>query len=246
MRLDYPKWLAAQQYSEGTQNTQIYRVKKVEECYGDLERHFTNGTYEEIIDSLEYSTSDERVNKPNPSKLAFEGNINLRNNLQSYKSAAVRYWEFLKEDGLQSRTLEAILPDDQEMPSVVEDFFQQRFSLERDMQASLRRNIKSLDSSLRIIDGGDERAVNSGLIDITCENDEALVVVELKAGKADNRAIGQILGYMGDLYEEEGGKLVRGILVAHDFDRRTRAAARVVPTLTLKKYSIEFRFIAEP
>jgi RecB family endonuclease NucS len=84
------------------------------------------------------------------------------------------------------------------------------------------------------------------LIDITCENDEALVVVELKAGKADNRAIGQILGYMGDLYEEEGGKLVRGILVAHDFDRRTRAAARVVPTLTLKKYSIEFRFIAEP
>jgi hypothetical protein len=45
---------------------------------------------------------------------------------------------------------------------------------------------------------------------------------------------------MGDLHEEEGGKPVRGILVAHDFDRRTKAAAGVVPTLTLKKYSVEF------
>jgi hypothetical protein len=42
-----------------------------------------------IIDSLEYSTDDERTNKPNPSKLTFEGNI--RNNLQSYKNAVVRY-----------------------------------------------------------------------------------------------------------------------------------------------------------
>jgi hypothetical protein len=245
MRLDYPKWLAAQQYSEGTQNTQIYRVKKVEEYYGDVEQHFINGTYQEIIDSLEYSANDERVNKPNPSKLTFDGNINLRNNLQSYKNAAVRYWKFLKENGIQSRTLENPSPKGL-APSIEDDFIQQSFSLERDMQAALRRNIKSLDSSLRIIDGGDERAVNSGLIDITCENDEALVVVELKAGKADSRAIGQILGYMGDLYEEEGGKPVRGILVAHDFDRRIKAAARVVPTLTLKKYSIEFRFIAEP
>ena len=50
---------------------------------------------------------------------------------------------------------------------------------------------------------------------------------------------------MGDLQEEESGKKVRGILVAHDFDKRVKAAARVVPTLTLKKYSIEFKFMTE-
>jgi RecB family endonuclease NucS len=132
-----------------------------------------------------------------------------------------------------------------ELASISEDAIQQRFSLERDMQAALRHNIERLDPSLRIIDDGAERAVSSGMIDITCEDGNTLVVVELKAGKADSRAIGQILGYMGDLHEEEGGKSVRGILVAHDFDRRTKAAARIVPALTLKRYSIEFRFMDE-
>ena len=83
--------------------------------------------------------------------------------------------------------------------------------------------------------------MDSGLIDITCEDIDSIVVVELKAGKADSRAIGQILGYMGDLQEEED-KPVRGVLVAHDFDKRTKAAARIVPSLELKKYSIEFKF----
>ncbi|MEP6878380.1 MAG: endonuclease NucS domain-containing protein [Nitrosospira sp.] len=243
MRPDYQKWLADQKYSEGTQNSQIYRVKKVEESYGDLEKHFATGTYQEIINSLGYSTNDERANRPNPSKLIFEGNI--RNNLQSYKNAAVRYWKFLNENKFQGNIVGPESPEYMTMSLNAQEAVQQRFSLERDMQAALRRNIGSLDASLRIIDNGEERAVNSGLIDITCEDSNALVVVELKAGTADSRAIGQILGYMGDLYEEEGGKPVRGILIAHDFDRRTRAAARVVPTLTLKKYSIEFQFKSE-
>ncbi|BCT69536.1 endonuclease NucS domain-containing protein [Nitrosospira sp. NRS527] len=241
MQQDYPKWLAEQKYSEGTQNAQIYRVKKVEEGYGNLDDHFAHGTYQEIIDALEYSTSDERANKPNPSKLIFEGNI--RNNLQSYKNAAVRYLKFLKDDGFRSRLSEPESFENIDTAPATEEFNLQRFSLERDMQAALRKNIKSLDPSLTISDDGAERAVNSGLIDITCEDGNALVVVELKAGKADSRAIGQILGYMGDLHEEEG-KPVRGILVTHDFDRRTMAAARVVPTLELKKYSIEFQFIS--
>lgn len=239
MQPDYPKWLAEQKYSEGTQNSQIYRVRKVEEGYGNLDDRFAHGTYQEIIDSLQYSTSDERANKPNPSKLIFEGNI--RNNLQSYKNATVRYLKFLKDDGFRSRLSAPESLEDIGIAPVTEESNLQRFSLERDMQAALRRNIKRLDPSLTISDDGAERAVNSGLIDITCEDGNALVVVELKAGKADSRAIGQILGYMGDLYEEEG-KPVRGILVAHDFDRRTMAAARVVPTLELKKYSIEFQF----
>lgn len=204
------------------------------------ERTQSNGTYQRIIDSLKYSTSDERANKPNPSKLIFDGNI--RNNLQSYKNAAVRYLKFLMDDGFQNRLSETESLENVDTAPVTEESNLQRFSLERDMQAALRRNIKSIDPSLTIIDDGAERAVNSGLIDITCQDGNALVVVELKADKADSRAIGQILGYMGDLYEEEGGKLVRGILVAHDFDRRTMAAARVVPTLALKKYSVEFQF----
>lgn len=244
MRADYPLWLTEQKYSDNTQAAQIHRVKKVEEYYGSLDDRFASGTYQEVIDSLEYSTNDERSNKPNPSKIKFDGNI--RNNLQSYKNAVVRYRKFLNDNGFQGGAIDNKMASDiDEVDTLTGESAYQRFSLERDMQAALRRNIASLDSALKIIDDGAERAVDSGLIDITCDDGEAIVVVELKAGKADSRAIGQILGYMGDLQEEENGRSVRGILVAHDFDRRAKAAAKVVPALTLKKYSIEFKFISE-
>lgn len=238
MRSNYAGWLEDRKYSAGTQTAQLHRVKRVEEAYGDLEKHLRNGTLKDVIASLGYSTNDERANKPNPSKLKIEGNI--RNNLQSYKNAVVRYAKFLSEVPGEATSTQVAEAD--EIPPALDDMKVQRFSLERDMQASLRNSINSLDHKLRIVDDGAERAVSSGLIDITCEDDESLVVVELKAGTADSRAIGQILGYMGDIQAEEEGRQVRGILVAHDFDKRARAAAKVVPTLTLKKYSIEFKF----
>ena len=236
MRQDYPQWLIEREYAPGTQSAQISRVTKVEETYGDLEEHFKNNTFQSVIDSLQYSVNDERSNKPNPSKITFNGNI--RNNLQSYKSAAVRYRTFLQ--GEISATEPIIPTRSVGKVSLDSEFTDQKFSLERDMQANLRQNIKSLDSNLKIIDDGAERSVDSGFIDITCEDNDGLVVIELKAGKADSRAIGQILGYMGDVSEED--RSVRGILVAHDFDKRTRAAARIVPSLELRKYSIEFKF----
>ncbi len=246
MNPNYPLWLAEQKYAENTQTAQIHRVKKVEDSYGSLGDRFKDGTYQELINALTYSTEDERANKPNPSKIKFDGNI--RNNLQSYKNAVVRYKKFLTDAGFQSSPLKAQAISenfslDSSASEEVNQQKQQRFSLERDMQAALRLNIASLDPGLKIIDDGAERAVDSGFIDITCEDANGIVVVELKAGTADSRAIGQILGYMGDLQEEEGGKPVRGILVAHDFDKRSKSGSRVVSTLTLKKYSIEFKFV---
>lgn len=242
MRNDYAAWLEAQKYAGGTQTAQLHRVKRVEEAYGDLDDHFKNGTLPDVIAALNYSTSDERANKPNPSKIKIEGNI--RNNLQSYKNAVVRYVKFL-QDVAGGGLTEAPEVGTDEVVAAADDMKVQRFSLERDMQATLRKNIASLDPSLKIVDDGAERAVGSGLIDITCEDASSLVVIELKAGTADSRAIGQILGYMGDIQEEEEGRSVRGILVAHDFDKRARAAAKVVPALSLKKYSIEFKFTDE-
>lgn len=240
MRQDYTQWLAEQKYAEATQTAQIHRVKKVEEHYGDLEEHFRKNSYQDVINALQYSRKDERENKTNPSKIKFKGNI--RNNLQSYKNAVVRYKKFLEGSNFRSLPMENQECFDDDVFN--DESVNQKFSLERDMQAALRHNIKNLDPNLKIIDDGAERSVASGFIDITCEDKKSIVVVELKAGKADSRAIGQILGYMGDLNEEEE-KSVRGILVAHDFDNRTKAAARIVPNLELKKYSIEFTFTPE-
>ncbi|MCY4505821.1 MAG: endonuclease NucS [Acidobacteria bacterium] len=114
--------------------------------------------------------------------------------------------------------------------------------LERDLQAALRDCIEQLEPDLEIIDGGAERPVASGFIDITAKaGDSTVVVIELKAGTARREAIGQILSYMGDVADEEAGK-VRGILVAGDFDDKARAAARVVPSLSLRRYRVAFEF----
>lgn len=111
------------------------------------------------------------------------------------------------------------------------------------MQAALRREIHLLDAGLTIVDDGAERAVSSGFIDILCKDALGrVVVVELKAGKTDARVVGQILGYMGDLMEEDELADIRGIIVAHEFDRRTISAAKAVPGLTLVKYSVSFKF----
>ncbi len=41
---------------------------------------------------------------------------------------------------------------------------------------------------------------------------------------------------------EEEGAMVRGILVASEFDAKAKSAARVVPNLVLRKYSVRFAF----
>lgn len=116
------------------------------------------------------------------------------------------------------------------------------FALERDLQNALRGNIEQLERGLRITDGGTERTVDAGRIDITAEDGGGnLVVIELKAGTTGMDSIGQILSYMGSIESPEG-KDVRGILVAYDFDERLVMAAKAVPNISLKAYSVQFTF----
>jgi len=115
--------------------------------------------------------------------------------------------------------------------------------LERDLQAMLRQRIEELEPGLRITDGGKERTVEAGRIDITAEDKTGKVVaVELKAGTAKPDSITQVLAYMACLKEKEESKSVRGILVAGDFNERVLLAARAVPNLKLKQYSVRFSF----
>lgn len=235
MRSEYQAWLKAAGYADNTVVAQIHRVRKVEETYGDLEVHLASGSFATVVAELQYGTADERAGRPNPSRLQFDGNI--RNNLQSYKNAVLRYERFLT-DGSSTPSVERAADV---APEVVEPV-RQKLALERDMQNALRRDISALEAGLQITDDGAERAVETGFVDILCRDQNGLLtVVELKAGKADNRAIGQILGYMGDLLSEEEGE-VRGILVAHEFDKRTRSAARMVGNLRLVRYRVDFYF----
>ena len=226
MRVTYKAWLEQQDYAEGTIQTQMYRAERVEEAYGDLDEHYDRDQLRSVIAELKYSTEDERRNKPNPSKIPFNGNT--RNNLASYRNATERYCKFRRET--QDGEIELVADDPvAETAGEATDRRGQLVGLERDMQVALRRAIEQLEPGLAIIDDGAERSVASGFIDITArDGDGAIVVIELKTGTARRDAVAQVLSYMGDIAEEEPDSQVRGILVAGDFDRKARAAARMV------------------
>ena len=116
------------------------------------------------------------------------------------------------------------------------------FRLERDLQLVLRRNIEQLELGLEVVDGGSERTVEAGKIDITAEDTEKkLVVIELKAGTAKPESIAQILAYMSSLSQEEQ-RSIRGILVAAGYHPTVILAAKSVPNLQIEEYSFSFTF----
>ena len=241
MKAGYRWWLEQQKYDAGTVNAQMYRAARVEEHHGDLDEHYASDRMTSLIGTLRYSTDDKRHNRPNPSKIPFDGDI--RNNLASYRNAVERYRKFRDAGG---NMVDAAGTDEgrtDPTATAEQEEVGQRIGLERDMQAALRVEIDQLESGLTITDDGAERSVDSGFIDITARDASgATVVIELKAGPAGQRAVAQILSYMGDVAAEEENGKVRGILVASSFDAKAKAAARMVPSLMLRRYSVRFLF----
>ena len=224
-------------YQENSIKTQISRARRVEECYGDLDKHYAQDRMASVIEELKYSRGDQQSNRLNPSKIKIQGDI--YNNLDSYRHAVENYRNFRDEIAADppEPTEAVIATSGKEGPG-------QRMGLERDLQIALRSKIEELDPGLTVIDKGMERSVDSGFIDITARDSSGTtVVIELKAGVAGQRAVAQILSYMGDVSEEDGA--VRGILVAGGFDAKAKTATRMVPFLILRKYDVRFTF-SEP
>lgn len=123
-------------------------------------------------------------------------------------------------------------------------------SLERDLEQSLLQNLGQLKRGLSLynptgVSGQQFNTGEVGRIDLLAVGpDDELVVLELKAGRAEEKVIGQILRYMGWVQKELAmGKPVRGIIVANDFSEALRFAALAVPTVTLMRYEIQFKFM---
>lgn len=235
---NYRNWLLAQNYQSGTVTAQIHRAGRVEEHYGDLDNLYNEDRFESLILELTYTTQDRRNNRPNETKIPFEGNS--YNNLASYRDAVRRYRRFLEDDA------EVFEPEVNEVETLSVSEPAKTIGLEKDMQAAIRQNIAQVEHGLTITDGGRERSVETGFIDITAEDSEKVpVVIELKTGIAGQRAVAQILSYIGSVMDEEGRDDVRGILIASEFDKKAQAAAKVIPALTLMRYQFSFQFFAE-
>ena len=112
-------------------------------------------------------------------------------------------------------------------------------SLEKDLQQYLSSRVNELEDGLTLVSGGVEYSTDAGRIDLLTKDQlNNLVVIELKAVKAKDSALGQLLGYIGCLSQENPN--VRGILVASDFDKRVVFAVKALPNIKLIKYELSF------
>jgi hypothetical protein len=126
----------------------------------------------------------------------------------------------------------------------MEDSLETRVSIERDLQDYLTHHLTELEPGLKLHQDGIEHQTDAGRIDILAvDNEGTLVVIEIKAGKAKDNALGQILGYIGCLCsKQENQKNIRGILVASDFDERVVYASKNLSNIKLSKYKLRFSF----
>ncbi|MBE3638065.1 DUF91 domain-containing protein [Mangrovicoccus sp. HB182678] len=243
----FRQWLETsyEHLAKRTIDTYISDLRRVVKEYGPIEGIVSDGGLENLRRELSYSAADERANRPNPSRLAINGS--LSKTLPAYRKAVDLFAKYINETAGSTEIAAAAMSERLDdgpwpEPSATVDK-KQRLALERDLQKALRRQIGALESGLAIADDGTEHSVPSGFIDILCrDNAGTLVVVELKAGTTDPRVVAQTLGYMGDLMDDNPDTPVRGIIVAHDFDKRTRSAAKAVPNLRLVRYAISFDF----
>lgn len=118
-------------------------------------------------------------------------------------------------------------------------------SLERDLEAFIFEKINTLEDGLKPYKGksGRQYTVESGRIDILATDKEGdFVVIELKAGTARDEVLTQTLSYMVDICKNAGQKMVRGIIIAHDFSDKLVLATSMVMNIELVKYKVKFDF----
>jgi RecB family endonuclease NucS len=112
------------------------------------------------------------------------------------------------------------------------------FHYETELKFAIRRQLGLVELGLVEADGGHEREVATGRIDITARDTNGhFVVIELKAGPCPNGALEQVLAYSNDL-ETETGTPCRSVLVASQFSDRLRAAAMRARDVSLVTYEV--------
>jgi len=131
---------------------------------------------------------------------------------------------------------------DDETESEIQETIYASLSLERDLHAYFAMRVNEIENGLVLMENGVEYQTDAGRIDILARNKAGhIVVIELKAGKAKDNALGQLLGYMGCIgAASERDSKVRGILVASDFEPRVIFAAKGLSSVKLIKYKVFF------
>ena len=116
---------------------------------------------------------------------------------------------------------------------------------ERDLREVLAKNLTCIEPGLRLYQSegrsGVEYPIEGGFIDILAiDQSDRFVVVELKIASGRNKAIGQVLYYMGWVDENLGKKKApcRGMIIAREIPDAMFLAAQRVQGLELYRYNL--------
>lgn len=122
------------------------------------------------------------------------------------------------------------------------------FRAETELRNFLCKHPDKIEKGLSLVERGVEYQTDVGRIDLLWRDENGnFVVVELKKTKASDKALGQLLRYMGWVKEKiAGGKKVRGILITHEFDENLDYALKAVPDVKVKYYAIRFELDDTP
>ena len=119
------------------------------------------------------------------------------------------------------------------------------FAYENDLKNFLANNLHVIRPSLTVYQDGDingvEFPVGSRRLDILAMEDKRdFVVIELKVSKGYDRAIGQLLRYMGwiDKNLAEPGQKVKGMIIARSISDDLRLAKSRIPDVELFEYEL--------
>jgi RecB family endonuclease NucS len=119
----------------------------------------------------------------------------------------------------------------------------QQFAREADLRDFLAKNLNCIEKGLHLYqsDGRDgvEFSIDNGFIDILAiDQNESFVVVELKIDRGRNKAIGQLLYYMGWVDKNFGKAPCRGIIIAREISDDLALAVERVPGVSLYRYDL--------
>ncbi len=119
------------------------------------------------------------------------------------------------------------------------------FAYENDLKNFLAGNLHIIRPSLTVYQDGDisgvEFPVGNRRVDILAiEHEKDFVVIELKVSKGYDKAIGQLLGYMGWIEQNlaEPDQKVKGMIIARNISADLRLATSRVKDVELYEYEL--------
>lgn len=120
------------------------------------------------------------------------------------------------------------------------------FEAEEELRAFLSQHPEAIEKGLKVV--GVEHPTDVGNIDLLCSReDRSFLVVELKKVKDTDKAVGQLLRYMGWVKEKLAmGYPVKGLIVTHQYDERLDYASKAWEDIKIKYYAIKFELSDEP